>query len=119
MISFGSVLTFLIMIHASILQPEGVVEFLEIDPRLRCTINRDRFGEKSGDNNDHTSSSQSDWTSEIADRFIEPSDRELDIQFPNWNKRIGIRLEAELRPKDGIPAVNLKAWLQGAGSVAI
>jgi hypothetical protein len=34
---------------------------------------------------------------------------------PEWTQRVEERLKATLRPKDGVPAANLKSWLEGAG----
>ncbi|ATZ48513.1 hypothetical protein BCIN_03g07170 [Botrytis cinerea B05.10] len=96
-----------------ILQPGGVVEFLEVDSRPRSklsgytTVNRDEY---------HQSIPQTDWTDNIADRLRRPSyDSELADTVPGWMERVMERHKAILRPRDGIPAVNLKSWLEGAG----
>ena len=94
-----------------ILQPEGVVEFLEIDPRPRiAVINRRRSS-----SNGHTSGPETNWTDKIADRFKDPYDEQLATNVPKWTQRVEERLKASLRPKDGVPAANLKSWLEGAG----
>ncbi|KAI9732260.1 MAG: hypothetical protein M1818_007579 [Claussenomyces sp. TS43310] len=95
-----------------ILQPDGVVEFLEVDPRPRRYVNT-HGGIPSKD--DHISRSQTDWTDDIAGRLKETPDSELNISVPAWSARVHQRLQAALRPKDGIPAVNLKSWMEGAG----
>ncbi|KAM0316680.1 hypothetical protein ACHAO8_002965 [Botrytis cinerea] len=96
-----------------ILQPGGVVEFLEVDSRPRSklsgytTVNRDEY---------HQSIPQTDWTDNIADRLRRPSyNSELADTVPGWMERVMERHKAILRPRDGIPAVNLKSWLEGAG----
>ncbi|TGO75097.1 hypothetical protein BELL_0234g00030 [Botrytis elliptica] len=96
-----------------ILQPGGVVEFLEVDPRPRSklaghtTVNREEY---------HRSVPQTDWTDNIADRLKRPSyDSELADTVPGWMERVMERHKAILRPRDGIPAANLKSWLEGAG----
>ncbi|THV55180.1 hypothetical protein BGAL_0012g00180 [Botrytis galanthina] len=96
-----------------ILQPGGVVEFLEVDPRPRSKlaghtgVNREEY---------HQSAPQTDWTDNIADRLKRPSyDSELADTVPGWMERVMERHKAILRPRDGIPAVNLKSWLEGAG----
>jgi hypothetical protein len=87
------------------------VEFLEIDPRPRvCLIDRRRSS-----SNDHTSGPETNWTDNIADRFKDPHDEQLATMVPEWTQRVEERLKATLRPKDGVPAANLKSWLEGAG----
>lgn len=95
----------------SILQPDGVVEFLEIDPRPRVYF----VGRRRSDAAEHRSKPENDWTDNIADRFKDPSDAELATSMPALMKRVEVRLSAILRPKDGVPAAKLKSWLQGAG----
>jgi hypothetical protein len=34
---------------------------------------------------------------------------------PEWTRRDEERLKATMRPRDGIAAVHLKSWLEGAG----
>ena len=51
---------------------------------------------------------------QIADRFKNPLDAELVDDFPWWTARVEARLKANLRPLDGVPAVQLKSWLEGA-----
>ena len=89
-----------------------MVEFLEIDPRPRtmaigCSANAIIDHHKSGP--------QTDWTDNIADRFKDPFDEQLATNVPGWATRVAERLKASLRPRDGIPATNLKLWLEGAG----
>jgi hypothetical protein len=95
----------------SILQPDGVVEFLEVDPRPRVYfLNRRR-----PENDDHTSRPETDWTDIIADRFKDAYDEQLATMVPGWARRVEERIKASLRPRDGVPAANLKSWLEGAG----
>ena len=94
-----------------ILQPDGVVEFVEIDPRPRVAYVGREYEEKK----DHKSGPQTDWTHKIADRFKDPCDEELATTVPSWTGRVEARLEANLRPRDGVAATNLKSWLEGAG----
>ena len=95
------------MVLASILQPDGIVEFIELDPRRRVSFLSRRHSDA-----EHRSKSESDWTDVIADRFRDPSDAELATSMPSLMKRIDARIGASLRPKDGVAAVNLKSWLQ-------
>ena len=99
------------MIYGSILQPEGVVEFIEFDPRPRVSLARRRRSANEG----HISRPQTDWTDKIADRFKDPYDDQLASMVPEWTQRVEERLKATLRPRDGVPAANLKSWLEGAG----
>lgn len=101
----------LVLIYDSILQPEGVVEFIEFDPRPRVSLARRRRSVNEG----HISRSQTDWTDNIADRFKDPYDEQLASTVTEWAQRVEERLKATLRPRDGVPAVNLKSWLEGAG----
>lgn len=94
-----------------ILQPEGVVEFIEVDPRPRVSL----VGRRRSANDEHISRAQTDWTDKIADRFKDPHDEQLATTVPEWTKRVEERLKATLRPRDGVPAANLKSWLEGAG----
>jgi hypothetical protein len=94
-----------------ILQPDGVVEFSEIDPRPR-TFNS---GGNHDDPTDHTSRAVTGFSSVIADRFKSPLDAELATDVPKWISRVDARLKAALRPHDGIAAANLKGWVEGAG----
>ena len=96
------------------LKPDGIVEFIEIDPRPRCIIEgykRKEVEEKL----ERKSRAQTDWTDDIRDRFKDPLDTELATNVPGWSGRVEQRLKAILRPLDGIAAANLKSWLQGAG----
>jgi hypothetical protein len=96
-----------------ILQPDGVVEFSEIDPRPRVA----KLGGNQDDPNDHTSRAVTGFSRNIADRFKDPLDEELATDVPNWIARVDARLKAALRPHDGIAAANLKGWVEGAGLV--
>jgi hypothetical protein len=96
------------------LKPDGIVEFLEMDPRLRLiAIGRDR--EEVNKTMNHKSLPQTDWTDNIQDRFKDPFDEELATNVPGWAARVAERLKANLRPRDGVAAANLKSWLEGAG----
>jgi len=88
------------------------VEFLEVDPRPRfgCIGASEKVSTKQ-----HKSQAQTDWTDDIADRFKDPFDEELATNVPGWVERVNERLKAKLRPFDGVAAVNLKSWLEGAG----
>lgn len=99
------------LIFDSILQPEGVVEFIEFDPRPRISLARRRRSA----NESHTSGPRTDWTDKIADRFKDPYDEQLATTVSEWRQRVEERHKATLRPRDGVPAVNLKSWLEGAG----
>lgn len=96
-----------------ILQPDGVIEFSEIDPRPRTANNGP--SQVTDDPSDHTSRAVTGFTSNIADRFKCPLDVELATDVPNWTSRVDQRLQAALRPHDGIAAAQLKDWVQGAG----
>lgn len=63
----------------------------------------------------HKSGPQTGWTDNITDRFKDPFDEQLATTVPGWAARVAERLKASLRPRDGVPAVNLKSWLEGAG----
>ena len=98
-----------------ILQPDGVVEFIEIDPRPRRKSN---VREESLNQNEHKSGTENSWTDKIADRFKDPLDAELtNIAIHGWAARVDARLKSNLRPTDGVPAVHLKSWLEGSGYV--
>ncbi|KAL5319974.1 hypothetical protein ACEPPN_013033 [Leptodophora sp. 'Broadleaf-Isolate-01'] len=96
----------------SLLKPDGVVEFLEIDPRPRVfsVISKCKKEVEK-----HKSVAQTDWTDNIADRFKNPLDQELATTVPGWSGRVAERLKANMRPQDGVAAACLKSWLQGAG----
>jgi hypothetical protein len=94
-----------------ILQPDGVIEFSEIDPRPRTKPT----GPAPDDPNDHTSRPVTGFSRNIADRFTSPMDAELATDVPNWTARVDARLSGALRPRDGIAAANLKSWVEGAG----
>ncbi len=98
-------------INDSLLKPNGVVEFLEIDPRPRVFTGM----KKHKDTKKHTSSPQTDWTDKIVDRFKNPLDEEIATNVPSWTKRVAERLKANMRPQDGVAAACLKSRLQGAG----
>ncbi|APA08227.1 predicted protein [Sclerotinia sclerotiorum 1980 UF-70] len=96
-----------------ILQPGGVVEFLEVDPRPRSKL-AGHTSIRRGDY--HQSEAQTDWTDNIADRLKRPNhDGELAKTVPGWMERVIERHKAILRPRGGIPAIKLKSWLEGAG----
>lgn len=97
-----------------IVQPDGVVEFSEIDPRPRTTSNPPSK-EDVDDRFDHTSRAVTGWSSNIADRFKSPLDVELATDVPNWTARVEERCKAAFRPHDGIAAPQLKDWIAGAG----
>ncbi|PQE12091.1 hypothetical protein CJF31_00000257 [Rutstroemia sp. NJR-2017a BVV2] len=97
-----------------ILQPDGVVEFIEVDARPRNIAACHSLVDKPGD--DRTSKAQTGWTDCIADRLERPPHTdELASDVPGWMRRVEERQKATMRPRDGIPAVNLKSWLEGAG----
>lgn len=100
-----------LIIYNSILQPEGVVEFIEFDPRPRISLTRRRRSVDEG----HVSRPQTDWTDKIVDRFTDPYDEQLAAMVPEWTQRVNERHRATLRPRDGVPAAHLKSWLEGAG----
>lgn len=96
-----------------ILQPDGVVEFVELDPRPREDFNGVSVERKKDDG--HVSAPMEDWTDKIVDRFKDPECDDVATSVPGWIERVKERLEANLRPKDGVPASQLKSWLEGAG----
>lgn len=96
-----------------VLQPDGVVEFSEVDPRPR-QAKSDPSQFKIGPQ-DHTSGPAFGWTDNVWDRFKSTMDEELATDVEQWNKRVNARLESALRPADGIAAPNLKSWVEGAG----
>ena len=97
---------------SSILQPDGVVEFLEVDPRPRYV----KAGRSHADSKvDHTSGPKTNWTDNIADRFKNKDDEQIATDVPGWMERVTEDLKATLRPRDGVPGPQLKSWLEGAG----
>jgi hypothetical protein len=98
-----------------ILQPDGVVEFVEFDPRPRTVKSSEDPGHN--DSKDYTSKAATDFTDNMADRFKSPFDEDLATDVPGWAARVNERVVASLRPRDGIAAANLKSWLEGAGYV--
>ncbi|PVH76804.1 hypothetical protein DL98DRAFT_639812 [Cadophora sp. DSE1049] len=96
----------------SMLKPDGVVEFFEIDPRPRVFSG---IPQSKKEASKHKSVAQTDWTDNIADRFKNPLDEELATTVPGWSGRVAERLKANMRPQDGVAATCLKSWLQGAG----
>ncbi|OWP02652.1 hypothetical protein B2J93_6485 [Marssonina coronariae] len=96
----------------SLLKPDGVVEFLEIDPRPRVFVG---IRKAEDDTDKHKSTPQTDWTDHIADRFKNPRDEELATTVPGWTGRVAERLKATMQPRDGVAAACLKSWFQGAG----
>lgn len=101
------------------MKPDGVVEFIEIDPRPRTAyvINKDPDREVlvNGKKGKMKSTAPTDWTDKIEDRFKDPLDQGLATDVPGWSERVAQRLKANLRPRDGVAAANLKSWLEGAG----
>ena len=97
----------------------GVVEFIEIDPRPRIAyiVKKDEKREvlATGKKGKMKSTAPTDWTDKIEDRFKDPLDQELATDVPGWSGRVAQRLKANLRPRDGVPAANLKSWIEGAG----
>ncbi|KAF4626436.1 hypothetical protein G7Y89_g11719 [Cudoniella acicularis] len=94
-----------------VLQPEGVVEFIELDPRPRIEL----VGPTIPPESSYKTTACTNWSNKIVDRFEESVDMELATTAPKWSARVNEHLKAGLRPKDGIPATNLKYWLQTAG----
>lgn len=94
-----------------LLRPSGVVELIEVDPRPRCNL----VGRRHSAAFKHRSGAATDWTDKISDRFVDPYDAQLATSVPGWTARVEERLKASLRPRDGVPAANIKSWLQGAG----
>lgn len=101
-----------LLTHDRILEPDGVVEFLEVDPRPRLKA-AGSFDEPPKD--DHKSWVPTDWTDKIFDRFQNPYDKHLAKDVPGWVGRVEERLKAKLRPRHGVSAPNLKSWLEGSG----
>lgn len=87
----------------SLLQPDGVVEFLEVDPRPRIPF--------VGPYREPIIARKTQ-PARISDRFV---DSDMAHNVPGWSARVSEELNATLRPRDGIPAANLKEWLEGAG----
>ena len=99
------------------LKPDGIVEFIEINPRPRLiAVGRNREEVKKMIN--HKSLPQTDWTGNIQDRFKDSFDQELATNVPGWAGRVAKRLKANMRPRDGVAAAKLKSWLEGAGYVS-
>jgi hypothetical protein len=94
-----------------ILQPDGVFEFLEVDPRPRMV----NVGPSRNEPKDHTSGPKTDWTNNIADRFKQEDEEQLATTVPGWMTRTLENLKATLRPSDGVPGPQLKSWVEGAG----
>jgi hypothetical protein len=93
-----------------LLKPDGIVEFLEIDPRPRLV----KAGVRS-DSNERKSKPQTDWTNKIVDRFKDPHNAELGTAVPGWMERVMKRRRATMSPDDRVVAANLNSWLEGAG----
>lgn len=100
-----------ILTTARLLQPNGVVEFIEIDPRPRAFM----VGRRHSEAPDHNSSPETNWTDKISDRFTNPCDAHLATTVPGWTERVKERHKAALRPQDGVPAEKLRSWLEGGG----
>lgn len=102
------------------LKPDGVIEFIEVDPRPRLAyvspVNEENeVTPGNGERRKKRSTAATDWTDKIEDRFKDPFDQELAIDVPGWSRRVAERMKANLRPRDGVAAANLKSWLEGAG----
>lgn len=102
------------------LKPDGVVEFIEVDPRPRlANVNPatedNQLASVNGQRGKKRSTAAIDWTDKIEDRFRDPLDLELASDVPGWSRRVAERMKANLRPRDGVVAANLKSWLEGAG----
>ncbi|KUJ19771.1 uncharacterized protein LY89DRAFT_731026 [Mollisia scopiformis] len=103
-----------------LLKPDGVVEFIEVDPRPRISRVKSNLEDMdvtapSGKKGKKRSCAATDWTSNIEDRFKDPLDKELATDVPGWSRLVEERMKANLRPRDGVAAANLKSWLEGAG----
>jgi hypothetical protein len=98
------------MRNHSILQPDGVVEFLEVDPRPRMV----QAGPTRNEPGNHISGPMRDWA-EIADPFKDKDDDQLATMVPGWMTRTTENLKATFRPRNGVPGPQLKSWLEGAG----
>jgi hypothetical protein len=92
-----------------ILQPDGVVEFQEIDPRPRLGFTAIPRADP------HKSRATTGWSDSITDRFKSPLDTGLGTEVPGWMGRVTKRLEARIRPLEDIAAPNLKSWVEDAG----
>jgi hypothetical protein len=98
------------------LKPDGIIEFIEIDPRPRFPVGCKP--EEVVKSVKQKSGPQTDWTDNIRDRFKDPFDAQLATNVPGWSKRVKERRNVILRPLDGVTAAKLKSWLQGAGCVS-
>ncbi|RDW89466.1 hypothetical protein BP6252_01498 [Coleophoma cylindrospora] len=95
-----------------ILQPGGVIELSEIDPRPRLKTDDEPYVD------DQKSRYETSWADDITSRFQDPQDNQLsaaEALAPGWVRRVNERLKASMRPQDGVPAANLKSWLEGGG----
>ena len=98
-----------------ILQPDGVIEFVELDPRPRADfMDGDSVKYATPSPSSHVSGPETNWTDQIVDRFKE-TDHELATTVEGWINRVAERHKAIFRPKDGVPAPQLKSWIEGAG----
>ncbi|KAL3427087.1 hypothetical protein PVAG01_00596 [Phlyctema vagabunda] len=111
-----------------ILEPGGVVEFAEIDPRPRYEpissqreIKEDAQSRDSRNieyNHPRGSNTVIDWNAGAGNRLQNPTDVQLvegKKLAPGWADRVKKRMEAGMRPFDEAPAARLKSWLQGGG----
>lgn len=99
-----------------ILQPDGVIEFVELDPRPRADFMDGESLKYDAEEDLHVSGPETNWTDKIVDRFkAQTRDHELATTVEGWAKRAQERHKAIFRPKDGVPAPQLKGWLEGAG----
>lgn len=104
----------------SLLKPDGVIEFIEIDPRPRLAYVKPvdeevEVAPVNAQRRKKRSTAATDWTDKIEDRFKDLLDQELATDVLGWSTRVAERMEANLRPRDGVAAANLKSWLEGAG----
>jgi hypothetical protein len=94
-----------------ILQPGGVVEFLEVDPRPRAPF----VGPTRECSVQRRTEAATNWTDRLLDRLEDTCDAEGQNPVPGWTARVEEYLRAALRPRDGVPAEKLKTWLEATG----
>ncbi|KAG9237287.1 hypothetical protein BJ875DRAFT_370352 [Amylocarpus encephaloides] len=92
-----------------LLHPRGVVEFLEVDPIPRTIGPMRQCAEN------QKTEAFAPWTNTIEDRLGDTRGSDLQDTVPGWFTRVEEVLNASLRPQDGVPAANLKTWLQASG----
>ena len=96
---------------ARLLQPGGVVEFFELDPRPRDLS----VGHTTDCTAENKTEAVTHYTNKLGDRLEDNCDVEWPEKTPGWTKRVEEYLKAALRPQDGVPAEKLKDWLQAIG----